>query len=158
MPRRERPYPALLPDGDDTGGLGRRRLPSWRQPVSATGRRSRAGTVRSGCAPTVSNGAAERFTQTVRIPAALAPTLSNALQVTSRTCPAGRARPPGRVPVHHGRGLEHADLIGADPLAEEIPKTTVIKTVADHDAGPVGKHRQLVPHSGERLQSGNGCR
>lgn len=33
---------------------------------------------------------ADRFTQAVRIPAALAPTQSNALLVTSRTCPSGR--------------------------------------------------------------------
>ena len=56
-----------------------------RQLASTAGSRSRAGTVRSGCAPIVSNGTAERFTQAVRIPAALAPTLSNALLVTRRT-------------------------------------------------------------------------
>ena len=39
--------------------------------------------MRSGCAPIVSNGAAARFTQAVRIPAALAPTQSNALLVTA---------------------------------------------------------------------------
>jgi hypothetical protein len=49
-----------------------------------------ARTVRSGCWPIVSNGAPERFTQTVRMPAVLAPTLSNALQVTSRIRPIGR--------------------------------------------------------------------
>ena len=46
--------------------------------------------MRSGCAPIVSNGAAERFTQAVRSPAALAPTQSNVLLVTSRIRPAGR--------------------------------------------------------------------
>ena len=60
------------------------------QPASAAGRRSRAATVTSGGRPIVSNGAAERFTHAVRIPAALAPTQSNALLVTSRIRPMGR--------------------------------------------------------------------
>ena len=60
---------------------------------SAAGSRSRAGTVRSGRWPSLDR-APERFTQAVRIPAALAPTLSNGLQVTSLTCPA--SGPPAR--------------------------------------------------------------
>ena len=112
--------------------------------------------MRSGCAPIVSNGAAERFTQAVRIPAALAPTLSNALLVTSRTCPTGTDSRSGRVPVHHGRRLEHADLVDADPLAEEPPEAAVIKAVPDHGGGPVGKHRELVPQAGQRPQRGDG--
>ena len=63
-------------------------------PASAAGRRSSAGTIRSGCVPIVSNGAAVRFTHAVRIPAALAPTQSNALLVTSRNWPAGTAARP----------------------------------------------------------------
>ena len=61
--------------------------------------------MRSGCAPIVSNGAAERFTQAVRIPAALAPTLSNALQVTSRTRPTGTASRPAACRYTTGDGL-----------------------------------------------------
>src|SRR6202046_5167368 len=86
-------------------------LPARRQPASAAGRWSRAGTVRSGCAPIVSNGAAVRFTQAVRIPAALAPTLSKALPVTRRITPLGTAsrpaaldEPPGLVARQFGPG------------------------------------------------------
>jgi hypothetical protein len=60
------------------------------------------------------------------------------------------------VPVYHGRRLEHADLIDADPLAEEVSQAAVIKAVPDHGGGPVGKHRELVPHAGKRPQSGDG--
>src|ERR1700730_525778 len=80
-------------------------LPPRRQPASAAGRRSRAGTVRSGGAPIVSNGAAERFTQAVRIPAALAPTQSNALLVTSLSCPTGPDSRPPSCRYTNGDGL-----------------------------------------------------
>jgi hypothetical protein len=60
------------------------------------------------------------------------------------------------VPVHNGRRLEHADLIDADPLGEEPPKTAVIKAVPDHGRGPVGKHRELIPQAGQRPQGGDG--
>src|SRR6185437_3356999 len=78
-----------------TAGTGARGVPPGRrgparcQLVSAAGRRSRAVTVTSAGRPIVSNGAAVRFTQAVRIPAAPAPTQSNALLVTSRTWPTG---------------------------------------------------------------------
>src|ERR1700730_2424305 len=81
-------------------------LPPRRQPASAAGRRSRAGTVRSGGAPIVSNGAAERFTQAVRIPAALAPTLSNALQVTRRIRLIGTASRSAACRYTTGDGLK----------------------------------------------------
>ena len=53
----------------------------------------------------MSNGAAERFTQAVSMPAALAPTLSNALQVTSRTRPIGRASRSAACRYTTGDGL-----------------------------------------------------
>ena len=72
--------------------------------------------------------------------------------------PDRHGQPPGRVPVHDGRRLEHADLIDADPLAEEVPQAAVIKAVRDHGGGPVGKHRELVPQAGQRPQRGDGVR
>ena len=62
--------------------------------------------MRSGCVPIVSNGAAERFTQAVRIPAALAPTLSNALQVTSRIRVIGTASRSAACRYTVGDGLK----------------------------------------------------
>jgi hypothetical protein len=62
------------------------------------------------------------------------------------------------VPVHDGRRLEHADLIDADPLAEEARQAAVVKAVPDHGGGPVGKHRELVPQVGERPHRGDGVR
>ena len=76
-----------------------------RQLTSAAGSWPSAGTVRSGFGPIVSNGAAERFTQAVRMPAAPAPTLSNALQVTSRTCATGRASRLAACRYTKGEGL-----------------------------------------------------
>gem|GEM_PF-6011423 len=64
--------------------------------------------MRSGCAPIVSNGAAERFTQAVSRPAALAPTLSNALLVMSRIRPPGRASRSAACRYTRGDGLNTA--------------------------------------------------
>ena len=108
--------------------------------------------MRSGRVPIVSNGAAERFTQAVRIPAALAPTLSNALQVTSRTCPDRQGQPLGRVPVHSGRRLERPDLIDADPLAEELSEAAAGQAVPDHGGAAVGEDRELIAQAGEGPQ------
>lgn len=61
--------------------------------------------MRSGGRPIVSNAVAERFTQAVSMPAALAPTLSNGLQVTSRIRPIGRASRSAACRYTTGDGL-----------------------------------------------------
>jgi len=49
------------------------------------------------------------------------------------------------VPVHRGRRLERADLVHADPLAEEAAEAAVAEAVADHRRSAVGEDRELVP-------------
>ena len=112
--------------------------------------------MRSGCAPIVSNGAAERFTQAVRIPAALAPALSNALLVTSRSCPIGRESRPAACRYTTGDGLNTRTSSTLIRWPKNSPRPLLSRQFLIMAAGPVGKHRELVPQAGQRPQGGDG--
>ena len=102
-----------------------------RQLASAADSRSRAATVRSGCAPIVSNGTAERFTQAVRIPAVLAPTLSKAFALGRLTlsAPGVQSARPGHRLLIQVRGW-HPGMFHAGQATARRGRHGKVKTRA----------------------------
>jgi hypothetical protein len=118
--------------------------------------------VRSGRAPIVSNGAAERLTQAVRIPAALAPTLSNALLVTSRTCPTGRDSRPAACRYTAGDGLNVRTSSVLIRWPKKSPRPLLSRQFPIMAGVPLDSTASSYPRmASDRsagMTSGNGCK
>ena len=110
----------------------------------------------------MSNGAAERFTQAVRIPAALAPTLSNALQVTRRICPIGRDSRPAACRYTTGDGLNTRTSSTLIRSPKKSPRPLLSRQFLIMAGVPFESTASSypMPASARRAgtASGNGCR
>ena len=106
----------------------------------------------------MSNGAAERFTQAVRIPAAAAPALPNALLVTSRSCPTGRESRPAACRYTTGDGLTTRASSALIRSPNKSPRPLLSRQFLIMAGVPLGKHREPIPQAGQCPQRGHGVR
>jgi cytochrome P450 len=110
--------------------------------------------VKSSGWPIVSNGAVERFTQAARIPAALAPTQSNALLVTSRSCRPGEDLTSDLIAQRRedGSGLTEQELLDTLLLAISAGHKTTVNLL-DQATFTLLTHLLTPPTSARALAS-----